>query len=131
MRLTTLLNQYQHFTGFVYEKARLCPKTGIIEMTVRSRRGSKPVCSGCHQRTPGYDHLGRRRFDFIPLWGFMVQPLYHMRRVDCMTCGVRVKEVPWAIVKHQLTKGLHVVSGPRGAEALMEGNCDCVPNNVG
>lgn len=104
MRLTTLLNQCQHFTGFVYEKARLCPKTGIIEITVRSRRGSKPVCSGCHQRTPGYDHLGLRRFDFIPLWGFMVQLLYHMRRVDCITCGVRVEEVPWAIGKHQLTK---------------------------
>ena len=104
MRLITLLNQCQHFTGFVYAKAQLCPKAGIIEITVRPRRGSKPVCSGCHQRAPGYDRLGLRRFDFIPLWGFMVQLLYHMRRVDCRTCGVRVEEVPWAIGKHQLTK---------------------------
>jgi transposase len=104
MRLTTLLNQCQHFAGFVYEKARLCPKTGVIEIDVRPRRGSKPVCSGCHQHAPGYDHLGLRRFDFIPLWGFMVQLLYHMRRVDCRTCGVRVEEVPWAVGKHQLTK---------------------------
>jgi transposase len=104
MRLITLLNHCQHFTGFVYEKARLCPKTGIIEIDVRPRRGSKPVCSGCHQHAPGYDHLGLRRFDFVPLWGFIVQLLYRMRRVDCKTCGVRVEELPWAIGKHQLTK---------------------------
>jgi len=30
--------------------------------------------------------------------------LYHMRRVDCSTCGVRVEELPWAIGKHQLTR---------------------------
>jgi len=104
MRLITLLNHCQHYTGFVYEKARLCPKTGIIEIDVHSRRGSKPVCSGCHQQAPGYDHLALRRFDFVPLWGFMVQLLYRMRRVDCKTCGVRVEEVPWAIGKHQLSK---------------------------
>jgi transposase len=104
MRLITLLNHCQHFSGFVYEKARLCPQTGAIEINVRARRGSKPICSGCHERAPGYDHLGLRRFEFVPLWGFMVLLLYCMRRVDCRTCGVRVEEVPWAIGKHQLTK---------------------------
>lgn len=104
MRLITLLNHCQHFTGFVYEKARLCVETGTIEIDVRARRGSKPVCSGCHQHAPGYDHLGLRRFEFVPLWGFLVYLLYRMRRVDCRTCGVRVEEVPWAIGKHQLTK---------------------------
>jgi transposase len=108
MRLITLLNHCQHFTGFVYGKARLCQQTGTIEIDVRPRRGSKPVCSGCHRPAPGYDHLGVRRFDFIPLWGFMVQLLYRMRRVDCSTCGVRVEEVPWAIGKHQLTKAYMV-----------------------
>jgi len=108
MRLITLLNHCQHFTGFVYEKARLCQQTGTIEIDVRPRRGSKPVCSGCHRPAPGYDHLGVRRFDFIPLWGFMVQLLYRMRRVDCSTCGVLVEEVPWAIGKHQLTKAYMV-----------------------
>jgi len=108
MRLITLLNHCQHFTGFVYGKARLCQQTDTIEIDVRPRRGSKPVCSGCHRPAPGYDHLGVRRFDFIPLWGFMVQLLYRMRRVDCSTCGVRVEEVPWAIGKHQLTKAYMV-----------------------
>jgi transposase len=34
----------------------------------------------------------------------MVVLLYHMRRVDCRTCGVRVEAVPWGVGKHQLTK---------------------------
>jgi transposase len=108
MRLICLLNQCQHFPGFVYQKARLCPDSHSIEIDVRPRRGSKPVCSGCHQRGTGYDLLGLRRFEFIPIWGFAVLLLYHMRRVDCRTCGVRVEELPWAIGKHQLTKAYMV-----------------------
>src|SRR5262249_55660888 len=54
---------------------------------------------------PGYDQLPERRFEFIPLWGFLVFLLYAMRRVDCRPCGaVVVEEVPWADGKHTLTK---------------------------
>ena len=80
MRLITLLNHCQHFPGFVYEKARLCPESSIIEIHVRPRRGSKPVCSGCHKPAAGYDQLSIRRFEFVPFWGFMVLLLYRMRR---------------------------------------------------
>ncbi len=104
MRLITLLNHCQHFPGFVYEKARLSPESSTIEIHVRPRRGSKPVCSGCHKPAAGYDQLSIRRFEFVPFWGFMVLLLYRMRRVDCRACGVRVEELPWAIGKHQLTK---------------------------
>jgi transposase len=104
MRLISLLNHYQHFPGFVYEKARHCAHSQTIEITVRPRRGSRPVCSGCHKPAPAYDHLSLRRFEFVPLWGCMVVLLYCMRRVDCRTCGVRVEAVPWGIGKHQLTK---------------------------
>ena len=104
MRLICLLNQCQHFPGFVYQKARLCPHSLSIEIDVRPRRGSKPVCSICHQRGTAYDLLSLRRFEFIPIWGFAVLLLYQMRRVDCSTCGVRVEELPWAIGKHQLTR---------------------------
>jgi transposase len=104
MRLISLLNHYQHFPGFVYEKARHCVHSQTIEISVRPRRGSRPVCSGCHKPAPGYDHLSLRRFEFVPLWGCMVVLLYRMRRVDCRTCGVRVEVVPWGIGKHQLTK---------------------------
>ena len=104
MRLITLLNHCERFSGFVYEKARLCQESRTIEIKMRARRGSKPVCSGCHEHGATYDHLSMRRFEFVPFWGFMVLLLYCMRRVDCRTCGVRVEEVPWATGKHQLTK---------------------------
>src|ERR1700737_1291182 len=51
-----------------------------------------------------YDQLGLRRFEFVPIWGFIVLLLYRMRRVDCRACGVRAEEVPWATGNHQLTK---------------------------
>jgi transposase len=108
MRLICLLNHCQHFPGFVYEKARLCPDSSRIEIDVRPRRGSKPMCSGCHRRGTAYDQLSLRGFEFIPVWGFAVLLLYRMRRVDCRACGVRVEELPWAIGKHQLTKAYMV-----------------------
>ena len=81
MRLITLLNHCEHFSGFVYEKARLCQHSRTIEIEMRPRRGSKPVCSGCHERGTAYDQLGLRRFEFVPVWGFIVLLLYRMRRV--------------------------------------------------
>ena len=104
MLLTRLLNACHHFTGFVYAAARLCQTTNTIEVDVRPRTGSKPCCSGCHKPASGYDTLPRRRFEFIPIWGFSVFLLYSMRRVSCKQCGVKVEEVPWATGKHQLTK---------------------------
>ena len=104
MRLISLLNHYQHFPGFVYEKARHCAESRTIEISVRPRRGSRPVCSGCRKPAPAYDHLSLRRFEFVPLWGCMVVFLYCMRRVDCRACGVRVEAAPWGVGKHQLTK---------------------------
>ena len=54
---------------------------------------------------PGYDQLAERRFEFIPLWGFLVFLLYTMRRVNCRRCGiVAVEEVPWGDGKRTLTK---------------------------
>jgi hypothetical protein len=35
---------------------------------------------------PGYDQLAERRFESIPLWGFLVFLLYTMRRVNCPRC---------------------------------------------
>jgi hypothetical protein len=60
---------------------------GVMVMEVEP--GDRPAA--------GYDHLGFRRFEFVPFWGFMVLLLYRMRRVDCRACGVPVEELPWAI----------------------------------
>jgi transposase len=105
MELVTILNHCYHFPGFVYQSARFSrEKEKTIEVVVRPRKGAALVCSGCHQPAPGYDRLPERRFEFIPLWGFLVFLLYTMRRVNCQACGVVVEEVPWGYGKHQLTR---------------------------
>lgn len=103
MRLISILNQCHHFPGFVNETARLCAESKSIEVDVRARHGSKGKCSCCLRPGPTYDHLGVRRFEFVPFWGFMVFLLYRMRRIDCRDCGVKVEAVPWGCGKHQMT----------------------------
>jgi transposase len=104
MLLIRLLNACYHFPGFVYAAARLIKTIATIEIDVRPRRGSKPRCSCCGKFAAGYDVLPMRRFEFIPIWGYAVQLLYCMRRVDCRRCGVKVEQVPWGIGKHTLTR---------------------------
>ena len=105
MELITILNRCHRFRGFVYQHARFSADKKSIEVAVRPRKGSAAVCSQCHLPAPGYDQLAERRFEFIPLWGFLVFLLYTMRRVNCRRCGiVAVEEVPWGDGKRTLTK---------------------------
>ncbi|HEY6304785.1 MAG TPA: ISL3 family transposase [Terriglobales bacterium] len=105
MQLITILNRCHRFPGFVYHQARFGSDHKSIEIAVRPRKGSQAVCSRCHQSGPGYDQLAERRFEFIPLWGFLVFLLYSMRRVDCRRCAaVVVEQVPWADGKRTLTR---------------------------
>src|SRR5712672_1436340 len=105
LQLITILNRCHRFPGFVYQQAGFSSDHKSIEIAVRPRKGSVPVCSGCHQPASGYDHLAERRFEFIPFWGFLVFLLYSMRRVDCRPCGaVVVEEVPWGDGKRTLTR---------------------------
>ena len=103
MRLISILNQCYHFPGFVYVVARLNKSSKSIDVEVRERSNSKGICCVCHTKAPTYDHLGMRRFEFVPFWGFMVFLLYSMRRVSCPQCGVKVEAVPWGCGKHQMT----------------------------
>lgn len=104
MNLITILKRCDRLPGFVYRKTRFSDDRRQIEVTVEPRRGAKLICSGCQQPAPGYDRLSQRRFEFIPLWGFLVFLLYTMRRVNCPRCGVKVEQVPWADGTHHLTK---------------------------
>ena len=105
MELITILNRCHRFQGFVYQHAHFSADKKSIEVAVRPRKGSAAVCSRCHLPAPGYDQLAERRFEFIPLWGFLVFLLYTMRRVNCRRCGiVAVEEVPWGDGKRTLTK---------------------------
>src|SRR4051812_25952689 len=105
MELITILNRCHRLQGFVYQHAHFSADKKSIEVAVRPRKGSAAVCSRCHLPTPGYDQLAERRFEFIPLWGFLVFLLYTMRRVNCRRCGiVAVEEVPWGDGKRTLTR---------------------------
>jgi transposase len=74
-----------------------------IEIGIRPRVNGRARCSRCAQPAAGYDLLGERRFDYVPLWGIAVCLVYTMRRVACRRCGVRVEQVPWASGKQRLT----------------------------
>ena len=105
LQLITILNRCHRFPGFVYRQARFSSDHNSIEIVVRPRMRSKAVCSRCHQAAPGYDQLAERRFEFIPLWGYLVFFLYAMRRVQCPRCdAVVVEEVPWGDGKRTLTR---------------------------
>jgi transposase len=105
MQLKAILNRIEKHRFFVYGSSRLIEDNGalVLEVGIRPRVGSKPVCSGCWQRRPHYDTLGVRRFEYVPLWGILVYFLYSMRRVNCPRCGVVVEMVPWATGKQQIT----------------------------
>ena len=105
MLLKSILNRVQLHHGFVYGAARWNEqiKRSILEIEIRPRKGTRPICSVCGKRGPGYDSLPQRRFEFVPLWGIVVFFLYAMRRVNCRTCGITVERVPWASGKNHLT----------------------------
>ena len=105
MQLKTILNHVERHKSFVYQEARWANvKTKTeIEIPIEPRSNSRPICSECGCRAPGYDRLPARRFEFVPLWQITVYCVYAMRRVDCPTCGVTVEQVPWCDGKNQLT----------------------------
>jgi transposase len=106
MRLPRILNHCHPIPGFVYGQARFREDKQAILVSVRPRKGSAAICSGCHQPAPGYDQSPMpRRFEFIGLWGYLVFLVYCMRRVHCRRCdAVVVEEVPWGMGKHTSTK---------------------------
>lgn len=71
-------------------------------MDIALRKNSRGCCSRCKRRSPGYDQLPERVFEFVPLWNIPVFLRYRPRRVSCATCGVIVEEMPWATGKSSL-----------------------------
>jgi transposase len=106
MQIKTILNHVQKFKSFGYGEARLLCSTvpPSLEVDVHERRNSWARCSVCELPASSYDRQPRRRFEFIPLWGIKVFPLYAPRRVNCQRCGVKVEHMPWALGKRQITR---------------------------
>jgi transposase len=103
MQLKTILNRVERHKGFVYRAVRFSGGRSALEVAVRERANSRPICSDCGQARPGYDRLPERRYEFVPLWALAVFLVYAPRRVDCPRCGVKVERVPWAEGKSRLT----------------------------
>lgn len=108
MQLKTILNAVEKQKGFVYHRARFSDDREEILVEIRPHGRSRPVCSGCGRKGPGYDTRPVRRFEFVPLWAISVFFLYAMRRVDCPRCGVTVEEVPWADGKQRSTYSFRI-----------------------
>lgn len=105
MRIQTILNRVEKFKSFVYGRVRLEEDEGnpVVVVELQPRKNSRPLCSGCGRPGPVYDRLEERRFQFVPLWGMAVFFAYRMRRVKCVSCDVRVEQVPWCDGKNRLT----------------------------
>lgn len=104
MLVKTILNRLERNKSFVYGNPKF--RQGLplaIEVPIKARKNSKPICSGCGKPGATYDRLSERAFQYVPLWQILVFFIYSMRRVDCRGCGVTVEMVPWAEGKTQLT----------------------------
>lgn len=108
MHIKTILNRITDYKSFVFEKASMIDSEGsgrlAVEVEIVPRKNGRMICSGCGREAAGYDRSSEpRRFEFVPLWGIAVYFLYRMRRVECVWCGVKVEQVPWADGKNSLT----------------------------
>jgi hypothetical protein len=104
MQLKSILNRIQKYKSFVYEGVAWGEDERLsLQVEVRPRAHSRPICSGCRRVRPGYDTLPPRQFESVPLWGIAVFFVYALRRVNCKRCGVKVEAVPWATGKHTFT----------------------------
>ncbi len=106
MRAKSILNRVEKYNGFVYERMRWRGGEEKLALVVEVRESVRGAarCSGCGEPGSGYDHLPRREFAYVPLWGIPVYFLYALRRVECPRCGIKVEAVPWAQGKHTLTR---------------------------
>lgn len=97
VQVKTLLNRTQPIAGFVYTSVALVDLGGplalLVEIAAHRQRPAR--CAGCGVPAPTYDHLPRREWRHVPLWGIPVWCHYAPRRVECARCGVRVEAMPW------------------------------------
>jgi transposase len=107
VQVKTILNDIQHFPGFVYEDIRLhrqrAGRPGRLEVFILPHAGIPAKCSRCHKPAPGYDQLPPRSWQFVPLWGLVTWFIYAARRVNCPEHGVVVEHVPWSDGKRPVT----------------------------
>jgi GTP-binding protein len=99
MRISTLLRLTLGLKGHRVKTARL--DDGEIVAEFASKKRSRPICSSCGKKMPGYDTLKERTWGHVPLWGIPVRLKYSPRRGKCKRCGVTVEQgrLPVTLVK--------------------------------
>ena len=60
MLVTTLLNHVEKYKSFVYDKVGWSEDQKSLEVHVRPRSNSRPVCSGCGCPASRYAHCAAR-----------------------------------------------------------------------
>jgi transposase len=107
LKVKTVLNDIQHFPGFVFQDIRLQRyrdgQPCHVEIAILPHGGIPAKCSRCLQPAPGYDQLPPRTWLFVPLWGLVTWFIYAARRVKCPEHGVVVEHVPWSDGKRPVT----------------------------
>jgi len=107
MHVSSLLRRTLGLKGHKVKKVK--EEGEAITAQLVPRKNSKPVCSGCGKRRPGYDTLPERTWRHVPLWGIPVVLTYRPRRVKCARCGIVVEKMSWSAGKSTLSVPLIVV----------------------
>ena len=107
MHVKTILNRLAKFKGFVVNEIAF-NNNSEIEISLRPRKHSCPICSGCGVAGSSYDQRSARHYEFVPLWGIKTYFVYSPRRVDCVTCGATIEKLPWSDGKHHQTTMLRM-----------------------
>lgn len=103
MLVKTILNRLLKFKGFVYGRVKFSEKQNCIEIEVKPRANSAPLCGRCGVRGARNGTLPERRYQFVPLWGIATFFVYTPRRVKCCRCGVTTELLPWSQGKERQT----------------------------
>lgn len=105
MRVTTLLRRLLGVSQTVVRNVRFESASSLLVEVAPTWR--KPRCGLCGERAPGYDQpKEERRWRDVAFAGVVVWLVYHLRRVECATCGIRVERVPWAAHDSRFTLAL-------------------------
>ena len=105
-----------------------------MRFSFQSKRAAMPALPAlaAEKRGSVYDTARQpRRFQFVPLWGIAVFFVYAMRRVDCISCGVKVETVslgPGQKPRHDI---LRMVLGSLGQANELEGDCSGISDIMG
>ena len=100
MRLTTV---FRRLLGAIKLVVTAVEFDGALVLRVRPS-WRKPRCGQCGRCGPCYDRQPSRRWRHLGIGSTRIYLEYAPRRVQCVRCGVRCEQVPWAEHGSRFTK---------------------------